>query len=334
MKSFEKRAKIAITGGAGYIGSFTVKYLKNIGFENLVILDNFSTGHKEVCFTRLLEVDLQEYKKLNEIFISEQFDAVIHFASLIVVPHSMDDPYKYFSHNVNSSLNLLEVMKENGVRNIVFSSTCAVYGIPEKMPIVETADLSPESVYAESKLMIEKIIEWYSKIFAINYAHLRYFNACGASSDASNGEMHSPETHLIPCAIANLLARKPIEIYGNDYDTPDKTCIRDYIHVDDLAEAHYLALKYIMDRGKSEIFNLGVGHGSSNLEVINAIIQVAKNNGIEGTYVFRPRRSGDVPVLFADNSKAKKILDWSPKHDNIEEIVKEAFNFHKKNSNV
>ncbi len=327
---FNKNLKIAITGGAGYIGSFTVKYLKDLGFDNLVVLDNFSTGHKQACYARHHDVNLLDRNKLNDIFEKEQFDAVIHFASLIVVPHSMSEPYVYFYHNFNTSLNLLEVMKDNEVQHIVFSSTCAVYGTPASFPIHEDELVKPDSVYAETKLMIERIIQWYGKIYGLQYALLRYFNACGAASDSSNGEMHEPETHLIPSSIINLLQGQSIEIYGNDYETPDKTCIRDYIHVNDLASAHHLALKHIMEKNTSDIFNLGIGAGKSNLEVVEAILQIAGKYNVEGHYVFRERRPGDVPILYADNTKAKQVLGWEPKHTDITNIVEEAFKWHSK----
>lgn len=328
MPTIAKDTKIAITGGAGYIGSFTTKYLLNSGFTNLVILDNFSTGHKSSCFTRFYEVDLLNKSKLEEIFKKEQFEAVIHFAALIVVPHSMEDPYRYFHQNLMTSLNLLEAMKNNNVSNIVFSSTCAVYGTPKNLPILENESIKPESIYAETKSMIENMIIWYSRLFDIKYTILRYFNACGASPDGTLGEDHNPETHLIPCAIVSLLAGKPIEVYGDDYPTPDKTCIRDYIHVLDLASAHHLALKYIAEEGGSGIFNLGVGRGYSNLEIVKAIASEAKKHDLPAPYEFKPRRSGDVPVLYADNSKAKKVLKWQPQHLNIGKIVEEAFNWH------
>lgn len=334
MTSFSKDLKIAITGGAGYIGSFTTKYLLNQGFRNLVILDNFSTGHKQTCFSRYIEVDLLDKQKLNEIFKKEGFDAVIHFAALIVVPHSMENPYKYFHHNIDSSLNLLEIMKENNVKNIVFSSSCAVYGTPLKLPISEAEPLKPESVYAETKAMIETIIQWYKKIFGINFAILRYFNAAGASVDGSNGEDHDPETHIIPCAINNLLEGKPIDIFGNDYPTSDKTCIRDYIHVEDLASAHYLALKYIMEKASSDIFNLGVGHGYSNIEVVKAIIEEAKKYNLSGSFEFKLRRAGDTPVLYADNSRAKERLSWKPQHTDIHSIVDSVLKWHIKKAKM
>lgn len=322
---FNKDLKIAITGGAGYIGSFTTKYLKDKGFDNLVILDNFSKGYKNMCFSRYYEVDLLDKKKLNEIFKKEQFDAVFHFASLIVVPESMSDPYWYFYHNFLTALNLLQVIKENKIPFIVFSSSCAIYGTPKKLPITEDESIKPESVYAETKWIIERMIEWYSKLFNIKYAFLRYFNAAGASEDGSFGELHRPETHLIPKAIGRILEGKKIEIYGQDYQTPDGTTIRDYIHVWDLASAHYLALKYIMENGKSDTFNLGVGKGYSTLEVVKALLSEAKKHHLAGAFEFKERRAGDVPVLYADNSKIKKVLGWKIKYTDIKEIVETAF---------
>lgn len=334
MGILSKSSKIAITGGAGYIGSFTVNFLKSLGFNEIVILDDYSTGQRDKTFSKVYEVNLLDKNNLNDIFQKERFEAVIHFAALALVPLSMADPFLYFHHNINTSLNLLEVMRVNSVRNIIFSSSCSVYGTPEKLPLLESDRLKPESVYAETKAMIEKIIIWYSKIFDIKYSILRYFNACGAAPDGSNGEIHDPETHLIPSAIKKVLEGKTIEIYGNDYPTPDKTCIRDYIHVDDLASAHHLALSHLIETGQSDIFNLGVGHGCSNLEVVSAVIKAAAKNGIDAKYIFKPRRAGDVSALYSSNAKAKEILSWSPKHINIEEIVEAAFNFHKKNFNV
>ncbi len=328
---FSKDLKIAITGGAGYIGSFTTKYLKDLGFNNLVILDNFSTGHKSACFTRYIEVDLLDKEKLNEVFKTEKFDAVIHFAGLIVVPESMTNPYEYFNTNMLSSLNLLEAMKKNNTKNIVFSSTCAVYGLPEKTPISEDEIIKPQSVYAESKAMIETLIKWYSQLFKINYAILRYFNACGAEEDGSNGEMHNPETHLIPCAIKKLMEKQPIEIYGTDYPTKDGTCVRDYIHVKDLASAHHLALKHIVENNTSDLFNLGTGNGFSNKEVVSSILETAKQYGYSSEeIVYKERRAGDVPTLFANNNKAKKILGWDPQYLDVKKIVETAFKWHLK----
>ncbi|HLL60573.1 MAG TPA: UDP-glucose 4-epimerase GalE [Candidatus Nitrosocosmicus sp.] len=323
--SINKDSKIAITGGAGYIGSFTIQYLKDLGFTNLVILDNFSTGRKENCLVRNIEVDLMDKDKLNEVFLTEQFESVIHFASLIVVSHSMEDPYWYFKHNYNTSLNLLECMRLNGTKHIVFSSTCALYGEPENVPITEKEPIKAENVYAESKAMIETLIKWYQKIYGINFVLLRYFNACGAHIGALYGEKHIPETHLIPAAIHNIIQGKSIEIFGNDYDTKDGTAIRDYIHVDDLASAHHLALEHLYKGNKSDIFNLGTGNGQSVSDVVEALREVAKDKGYDACIEYKPRRAGDVPQLFADNSKAKEILGWNPTHLDIKEIVNEAF---------
>ena len=325
-------SKIGITGGAGYIGSFTTKYLQNLGFENLVILDNFSTGHRDRCFARSYEVDLQDKQKVEEIFQKEQFDAIIHFAALIVVPHSMEHPYEYFQHNIITSLNVLEAMQKNKVKTIVFSSTCALYGSPETLPITEDMPIKSGNVYAETKAIIETMIHWYHSIYGINYVVLRYFNACGAADDGSNGESHTPETHIIPSIIAKVVAKEPMTIFGNDYPTPDGTCVRDYIHVHDLASAHHLALKYSLDNNVPDIFNLGTGAGHSNLEIVKAVQKVAVEQKIESSYVFAPRRAGDVPALYANNEKARKILGWNPKYTNIEDIIRQAFLWYSKNA--
>lgn len=328
------QSKIGITGGAGYIGSFTTQYLKGLGFENLVILDNFSTGHRDCCYARSYEVDLQDKKKVNEIFEKEQFDAIIHFAALIVVPHSMERPYDYFQHNIATSLNVLDAMQKYKVKTIVFSSTCALYGTPETLPITEEMSIQPGNVYAETKAMIETMIRWYNIIYGMNYVVLRYFNACGATEDGSNGESHNPETHIIPSIIAKVVAKEPMTIFGNDYPTPDGTCVRDYIHVNDLASAHHLALKYSLDNSVSDIFNLGTGEGHSNLEIAKAVQKVAAEHQIESSFVFAPRRAGDVPALYANNEKARKILGWNPKYTNIEEIIRQAFRWYSLHQNI
>lgn len=332
--SFNPNTKIAVTGGAGYIGSFVVKHLQSQGFNNLVILDNFSSGHRETAYSRFIEVDLLDKNKLTDIFTQEKFDAVIHFAAKIVVPHSMERPYEYFHHNINTSLNLLETMRETGVKNIVFSSTGSVYGTPEKLPLVETHPLNPENVYSETKVMIEKIIYWYMKIMGGNYAILRYFNACGSDAQGTHGEDHQPETHLIALACRHILNNEPIEITGNDYETPDGTGIRDYVHVEDLASAHLLALKHIMDNNKSDIFNLGTGQGHSALEVAQAIVKIAKESGYDGRYEFKPRRPGDVASIYADNNKARTVLGWNPVHIDIHEMVAGSFRWHMKQLSV
>lgn len=328
MNILSPETKIAITGGAGYIGSFTTKYFQEHGYKNIVILDNFSTGHKDKCYARYIEVDLLDKTRLSEIFAQEKFEAVIHFAALISVEESMVNPYRYFHHNIDSSLNLLDVMKDNFVKHIVFSSTCAVYGKPDQLPIAETTPLHPESVYAESKHMIESMIQWYHRLYGIQYAILRYFNACGAAADGSNGEMHRPETHIIPSVLHKALTGEKMMLYGNDYPTPDGTCVRDYIHVEDLASAHVLALQHSMEQQSSDIFNLGTGTGYSNLQIAQAVQTILKENGKNVDYSFGPRRAGDVPTLYADSTKAKTILGWEPHHTDIKTIVAEAYRWH------
>lgn len=318
--------KILVTGGAGYIGSITVKELLKKGYE-VVVFDNLVYGHKEAVSCQLVVGDLLDKEFLNKSLENESFDAVVHFAAYSLAGDSMQKPSIYFQNNVQGGLNLLEFMRNKNINNIIFSSTCAIYGTPEKFPVDETCPKKPESVYGESKLMFERILYWYDKIYNIKHINLRYFNAAGASLDAALGESHTPETHIIPVAINAALGKSAqFELYGNDYDTPDGTCIRDYIHVEDLAVAHILALDRLAKTRQSDSFNLGTGKGYSNKEILETIKKVS---GVNFPIAIKKRRFGDPPMTFADNRKALRELELNFRNSNLETIIKSAWEWHK-----
>ena len=318
--------KILVTGGAGYIGSVTVKRLLKEGHE-VVVFDNLVYGHKESISCKLIVGDLTDKQFLFKSLENETFDGVIHFAAYAYVGESMKDPYKYFYNNLIGGLNLLELMVSKQIRSIVFSSSCTIFGTPAKLPVSESDPLQTENVYGESKLMFEKMLAWYDKVFSIKYIALRYFNASGAALDASLGENHNPETHIIPNILAVALGRKPLfELYGDDYNTPDGTCIRDYIHVEDLAVAHVLALQKLAQTQKSDAFNLGTGKGYSNKEVIAMVTKVTGKNI---PVVVKPHRFGDAPEIYADNQKAAQDLGFITKYSDLEMIIQTAWEWHK-----
>lgn len=321
--------KILVTGGAGYIGSITVKQLLQKGYE-VVVFDNLVYGHESAVTCKLVKGDLVDKDFLFESLKDEQFDAVIHFAAYALAGDSMENPYKYFYGNIQGGLNLLEFMREKKIPSLIFSSTCAIYGTPGKLPVTEDEKKKPESVYGESKLMFETILDWYEKLYGITHINLRYFNACGAALDGSLGEEHNPETHIIPVAIKHALEGKPFTLFGNDYPTPDGTCIRDYIHVEDLATAHIQALEKLQQGGKSGSYNLGTGNGYSNLQVLDMIKKVSN---IDLQIDVKPRRPGDPPQIYADNTKAKSLLGFNPQYSDLETIVTTAWNWHKKVKN-
>lgn len=322
--------RILVTGGAGYIGSVTVKDLQENGHE-VVVYDNLLYGHKESVTCHLIIGDLLDFKFLKE-NVKGQFDAVIHFAAYALAGESMENPYKFFQNNLQGGLNLLEFMKMRKIPNIIFSSSCAIYGYPSKLPVAEEESKKPESVYGESKLMFEKILFWYEKTHGIKHINLRYFNAAGATLDGALGENHDPETHIIPIAIKTALGIHPaFKIFGTDYNTPDGTCIRDYIHVSDLSQAHVKALGKIENTRKSDYFNLGTGKGYSNREVLN---MVKKVSGIDFKIEEIERRSGDPDAIYADNSKAVKELGFDPQYSDLETIVKTAWDWHRKTINA
>ena len=319
---------ILVCGGAGYIGSHTVHQLINQN-EKVVIVDNLQTGHRKAInpAAKFYEGDICNADILNKIFTENKIEAVIHFAANSLVGESMKVPLKYFYNNVYGTQVLVESMVKFGVDKIVFSSTAAVYGEPETIPILETDRTLPTNPYGETKLTMEKIMKWVSLANGINFVSLRYFNAAGAVESGEIGEDHKPETHLIPLILQVPLGKRDhITIFGEDYLTPDGTCLRDYIHVLDLADAHILALQYLRDVGKSDIFNLGNGKGFSVKEIIAAAEKVV---GSEIKKEIGTRRAGDPAQLIASSDKAKKILGWQPKFAEVEKIIATAWNWHK-----
>lgn len=320
--------KILVAGGAGYIGSHTVKELIQEGFD-VVIFDNFSTGKKELILGGEVVIgDLMDKKSIKKVFNSKNIGAILHFASLIQVGESYLNPQKYYAHNLISSLNLLETMLESGVKNFIFSSSAAVYGIPHKIPISESHPLNPFNPYGQTKFFVENILQDYEKAYGLKFISLRYFNAAGADPEGRLGEMHDPETHLIPNILLFLLGKKKsFDLYGSDFATPDGTAIRDYIHVTDLAKAHVLALKKILASPQSEFINLGANKGYSVLEVIKKTEEIT---GRKVPYKKRPRRKGDVPVLLASKEKAEKILGWKLRYSSLETIIDTAWIWHSK----
>ena len=323
---------VLVCGGAGYIGSHAVGYLTEKG-EEVIIIDNLQTGHRAALNpkARFYEGDIRDRAALDKIFTENNVEAVIHFAANSLVGESMEKPLLYFNNNVYGMQVLLEAMAAHGIDKIVFSSTAATYGEPERVPITENDRTFPTNPYGETKLTMEKMMKWVSRANGINYVSLRYFNAAGAVEDGSIGEDHRCETHLIPLILqVPLKKRDHITVYGDDYDTPDGTCLRDYIHVLDLADAHLLALNYLRKGGRSEIFNLGNGHGFSVKEMIAAAQKVTGQNiKVE----IGSRRPGDPGQLIASSDKARKVLGWTPQYTNVEDIIKTAWAWHEKHPN-
>ncbi|GAA0138191.1 UDP-glucose 4-epimerase GalE [Paenibacillus sp. YSY-4.3] len=317
---------ILVTGGAGYIGSHTVAELLDRGKE-VVVLDNLQSGHREALLGgKLYEGDLRDKELLAKLFAENEIEAVIHFAANSLVGESMQKPVKYYDNNVYGTLCLLEAMDAANVRRIVFSSTAATYGEPEKVPIEETDLTHPTNVYGETKLMMERMIDWFDKVLGIKYVSLRYFNAAGAHESGRIGEDHRPESHLIPLILQTALGQRPsISVFGDDYNTPDGTCIRDYIHVSDLADAHLLAVEHLIAGGDSNIFNLGNGQGFSVKEVIE---QVREVTGRDFEVVMSPRRAGDPGVLIASSDKARSVLKWQPTRSSLDNIIRSAWAWH------
>ena len=318
---------IAVLGGAGYIGSHTVKQLLAAG-EDVIVLDNLITGHRKAVDrrARFYQGDIRDFKFLSSVFSQEKVDGIVHFAAFSVVPESMKNPLKYFDNNTCGMVTLLEAMKQFGIKRIVFSSTAATYGEPKQIPIKETDPQIPTNAYGESKLAMEKIMHWADLADGLKFIALRYFNVAGAMPDASIGEDHSPETHLIPIILQVAAGKRlNLQIFGNDYPTKDGTNVRDYVHVLDLADAHVLALKYLEAGNSSTAFNLGSATGFSNMEILQAARKVTDK---EIPASIGPRRSGDPSTLIASSEKAKKILGWKPKFDNIEKIIETAWKWH------
>ncbi len=325
--------KVLVLGGAGYIGSHTVYELINKNHK-VVIIDNLETGYKQAIHkdAKFYEGDLRDKIFLNEVFKKENdIDGIIHFAANSLVGESMENPLKYYDNNLIGTKVLLEAMIENNITKIVFSSTAATYGEPENIPILESDKTEPTNTYGETKLAMEKMFKWVSKAHNLNYVSLRYFNACGAYKDGTIGEAHNPETHLIPIIlqVANG-TREQINIFGDDYNTKDGTCIRDYIHVSDLADAHILAMEYLLKGGENNTFNLGNGVGFTVKEVIETAKKVT---GKDIKAVISERRAGDPAVLVASSQKAKEVLKWNPTRNSLEEIIKSAWKWHSLNPN-
>ncbi|WP_037290241.1 UDP-glucose 4-epimerase GalE [Saccharibacillus sacchari] len=322
---------ILVTGGAGYIGSHTVAALLERG-EEVVVIDSLQTGHKEALLGgKLYEGDLRDKELLKKLFAENEIEGVIHFAANSLVGESMQNPGKYYDNNMYGTLCLLEAMNEAGVRRIVFSSTAATYGEPEKTPIEETDRTEPTNVYGETKLMMERMIRWYDRVLNVRYVALRYFNAAGAHESGKIGEDHRPETHLIPIVLQTALGqRSHISVFGEDYPTEDGTCIRDYLHVSDLADAHLRAIDYLKNDGKSDVFNLGSGSGFSVREIIETARKVT---GKEIPVKTEPRRAGDPAILIASSQKAREVLGWTPARENIETIIASAWNWHQSRPN-
>ncbi|HSX40967.1 MAG TPA: UDP-glucose 4-epimerase GalE [Candidatus Saccharimonadales bacterium] len=318
-------ARILVTGGAGYIGSFMVKRLLDEKFE-VVVADNLLRGHKEAVDQRakLLVGDLNDENFIESLFATVSFDAVVHFAGYISMGESMEKPDLYFQNNSFATFKLLDAVMKNKVPAFIFSSTAGVYGNPSQLPIPESHPTHPTNPYGESKLMIEQMLSWYHKIYGLSFAALRYFNAAGAAIDGSMGEAHDPETHIIPNAISALLSDKPFTLYGEDYNTSDGTCIRDYIHIHDLIEAHMLALKALSQK-KGGIYNVGTGTGHSNKEVLDMIKKVT---GKELKVNVAKRRPGDADMLIADPNRIQQELGFSCKHSDLQTIVESAWKWH------
>jgi UDP-glucose 4-epimerase len=316
---------ILVTGGAGYIGSHTVAELRRQGYA-VVIFDNLEYGHREaVPGCPLVIGDLLNLGEIRSVFQHHPIDAVIHFAAYIAVGESMSHPDRYFRNNVQGTVNLATAMAEHGVHAIVFSSSCAVYGQPERVPVTEDESLKPESVYAASKVMAEQVLHWYGVTHGLRSMLLRYFNAAGASADGTLGDEYKPPTRIIPVLMEYLLGqRDSFMINGDDYPTPDGTCIRDYIHVDDLATAHVAALRYLAAGNTGGAFNLGTGEGYSNRQIVDMVRQVtARDFPVQ----VGPRRPGDPPMTWANNDKARRLLGWQPRYG-LREIIEHAWRWH------
>lgn len=322
---------ILVCGGAGYIGSHMVAELLEKG-EEVVILDNLQKGHrKSLLGGKFYEGDLRDDRILNLVFTENKIDAVIDFAADSLVGESVVEPLKYFENNIGSTINLLKAMRDHNVRHIVFSSTAATYGEPERVPVLEDDKTMPTNPYGESKLAVEKILKWCDKAYGITYTVLRYFNAAGAHISGKIGEDHNPESHLIPLILEVALGkREKIMIFGEDYKTEDGTCVRDYVHVTDLANAHLLALKRLKKGGESITCNLGNGKGFSVKEVIEVVRKVT---GCDIKAETAQRRAGDPAVLIASSDKAKRELGWNPKYNSLQTIIETAWEYHKNNPN-
>jgi UDP-glucose 4-epimerase len=323
---------ILVLGGAGYVGSHAVYQLIDQGFS-VVVIDNLQTGHENAVHPKanFYKGDIRSREFMRSVFEKEQIEAILHFAANSLVGESMVEPLKYFDNNVYGTQIVLEMMKEFAVKHIVFSSTAAVYGEQKVVPITEAAATIPTNTYGETKLAMEKMMAWCEKAFDLNYVSLRYFNVASARSDGQIGEDHNPETHLIPVVLEAALGKRPaVTIFGEDYATADGTCVRDYIHVEDLIDAHLLALSYLQNGGQSNIFNLGSSQGFSVKEIVETAKEVT---GIEIPVKIGERRSGDPSTLIASSEKARKVLGWNPTRTSIHQIISNAWNWHQHHPN-
>ena len=320
---------ILVTGGAGYIGAHAVLALQKAGYQ-VIVLDNLSYGHPELIQDRLhaelLVADISDRAFLDNLFATRKIDAVMHFAAFIAVGESVQEPAKYYRNNVVGTLTLLEAMIAANIKKFVFSSTCAVYGMPKEVPMTENHPIQPLSPYAASKRVVEQILGDFDQAYGLKSVIFRYFNASGAEPTGLLGEDHDPETHLIPLALLTTLKKREfLSIFGTDYDTPDGTAVRDYIHICDLADAHVLGLKYLLQGGQSNLFNLGNGNGFSVREVIETTKKVT---GLPLTVQEGDRRAGDAPILVGSSEKAQKILGWQPQYADLEKIISHAWQWH------
>ncbi|MCK8627639.1 UDP-glucose 4-epimerase GalE [Fructobacillus cardui] len=323
---------VLVLGGAGYIGSHMVRRLLYQG-QDVVVVDNLVKGHRAAVApeAKFYQVDIRDKKALSEVFEKENIDAVVHFAAFSIVPESVAEPLMYFDNNTAGMVTLLEVMKDFNVKKIVFSSTAATYGNPVNIPIKETDPQNPINPYGESKLMMEKMMAWADLAYDIKWVALRYFNVAGAIDDGSIGEDHGPETHLVPIILQAAAGQRDyIEMFGDDYNTPDGFNVRDYVHVVDLADAHILALDYLAKGNKSAQFNLGSATGFSVKEMVEAAREAT---GVNIEAKVGPRRPGDPDILVADSTQAREVLGWQPKFDNVKDIIKTAWNWKEKHPN-
>lgn len=315
---------VLVTGGAGYIGSHTANLLSRQGYKVVIIDDLLQSQSWQADWADFIKSDFSDISTLQNVFEKYKPSAVMHFAAFIEVGESVADPLKFYKNNVAKTMVLLDLMLKHNVKNFIFSSSCAVYGNPQQLPLVETHPRAPVSPYGKTKLMVELMLEDMHKAYGLHYVSLRYFNAAGALPSEGLGERHNPESHIIPLLLRAAQNKKPFYIFGNNWPTPDGTCIRDYLHVLDLADAHCKALEYLVAGGQSRAFNLGTGTGYSVQEMIGAVEKIVGSK-IEIKYA--DRREGDPPILVADNDEAKRILGWQPQHSDINSILKSAYEF-------
>lgn len=320
---------VLICGGAGYIGSHTAACLLDAG-EDVIVYDSLIKGHKKALVGgRLIKGDIRDESALLEVFANNDIEAVMNFAAFIEAGESMKDPLRYYDNNVTGSICLIKAMQKAGIDKLIFSSTAAVYGIPKQIPVSEDDLPEPVNAYGQTKLSVEQMLKWAERAYNIKHIALRYFNAAGAHKKYNIGEDHDPETHLIPVIFKNIMGQRDgLKIFGNDYDTPDGTCIRDYIHVSDLADAHYKALLMLRNKNGSEVYNLGNGQGFSNKQIVDAVTEVT---GIRVKYEIAPRRVGDPDILIAGAKKAITELKWKPEYIDVKEIIASAWRWHKNN---